>query len=88
MPEDLGSVWYVIREHKTDRATVVAGPIDDVGEARRRASMEALPAEPMLGIWLVYNIEAEDYEVDWADGVDRPEATVEPADGGDSETHA
>ncbi|UHQ96421.1 hypothetical protein [Natrinema halophilum] len=80
--QDLGTMWYVVAEPQQDPARIVAGPYYDADEADRRASLDHdLNAEAQFALMLVHNIQDNDYNVEWADGVDRPEALVQ-TDGG------
>lgn len=82
---DLGTTWYVIEDPKGADAAVVAGPYEESRDARSRASVANRPAEATLAVRLVHNIEANDYDVEWRDGVEKPEALRD--DGGNSEIH-
>lgn len=78
---DLGQTWYVLADAHQDPARVIGGPFTDPRGASTRAGLEPGTAGTMSALWLVHNIQHNDYNVEWGDGIDRPDPLV-ATDGG------
>ncbi|WP_345778584.1 zinc ribbon domain-containing protein [Natrinema sp. DC36] len=74
--DDLAHTWYILADAHQDPARVIGGPFTDPREASRRAGMRPGTAGTMSALWLVHNIQHNDYSVEWTDGVDRPGVLV------------
>ena len=68
---DLGTRYYVLEDMHADPARVMAGPVG-YQEAKRIGSIGVPTADVTSALWLVHNIRDNDYQVEWADDVEKP----------------
>lgn len=85
MGDDTGLVgWYVIEQIHQDPARVVAGP-KPRDEAESHARFLTDPnAKIMHTPALAHAITHDDYNVEWGDAAEKPDALRETADRGDA----
>ncbi|AUV84678.1 hypothetical protein C2R22_24420 (plasmid) [Salinigranum rubrum] len=77
---DLGTTYYVVNDPHQKVARVVGGPFD-IKEARTCADITVGRTAVRNALYLVHDIKHNDYRVEWADGVERPDVLV-ATDGG------
>lgn len=65
--------YYVIEDPQQETAKVLAGPVE-LDEAKGIATMVSGRTWLMDELWLIHNVQDNDYDLEWLEGAEKPKA--------------